>query len=76
MSYLDWPVDQIAVEVLARKKLDKQSILNELSQLDKRKVQTLDFESQSNQEVIEYILQRYHEVHREQFSELQPKFRS
>jgi regulator of cell morphogenesis and NO signaling len=95
MSYLNWPVGQIAVEipgatalffrnkinfccdggkqlseVLERKRLDLQLFLEELLTLQKRKSEVNDLVEQSNLEIIEYILQRFHKVHREQLIEL------
>ncbi len=57
-------------DVLKRKRVNKKLILDELLMLDSRKNQAIDFDKQSNQEIIEYLLQRYHEVHREQLPEL------
>lgn len=96
MSYLNWPVSQIAVEisgsaalffrhkinfcyegskclseVLERENIDQQSIVDELLTLEKNNTKALDFDSQSNQEIIDYILQRYHETHKKQLAELQ-----
>ena len=96
MSYIDWTVGKITVEIpgasaiffkykinfccdgnkllseiLQKKPEEKQNILNELDQLSVRKEQLIDYDSQSNQELISHILERYHEVHRQQIAELQ-----
>ncbi len=95
MSYLEWPVGQLAVEipgataiffknkinfccdgnkllneVVTQKKLDGQYIVEALKQLNQRKEQTVNLQELSNQEVIDYVLQRFHEVHSEQLCEL------
>lgn len=58
-------------EAIEQKSLEDQPIVDALVQLGQRKEQTVDLANQSNQEIIDYILKRFHEVHREQLAELQ-----
>lgn len=62
--------DKLLSEVLERKALDSQPIVAALAQLNHRQEPFPDLHNQSNQQVIDYILQRYHAVHRQQLPEL------
>ncbi|WP_196140911.1 iron-sulfur cluster repair protein YtfE [Aliikangiella sp. G2MR2-5] len=62
---------KILSDVIERKSLDKQPILQALQALSQRKEEQLSLEELTNQQVIGYVLQRFHEVHRDQLNELQ-----
>jgi regulator of cell morphogenesis and NO signaling len=55
---------------LAEKGLDPTPIIEELKQLMERNTASEAFNEWSNDELIEHILDRYHDVHREQLPEL------
>ncbi len=58
-------------EAIAQKNLDAEAIENELGLILARNQQDAEFDHQSNQEIIDHILARFHQVHREQLPELQ-----
>ncbi len=56
-------------EVLAKRNINQEEFLSDIDELLRRQ-QPLDLSSYSNQQLIEHILTRYHQVHRVQLSEL------
>jgi regulator of cell morphogenesis and NO signaling len=95
MSYLNWPVSQIAVQIpgasalffnnkinfcchgdiplseaLAQKQIPEESFIAQLEALSQQNQQQVDYQALDNRELIEHILTRYHEVHRQQLPEL------
>jgi regulator of cell morphogenesis and NO signaling len=95
MSYLQWPVGQIAIqipgatalffknkinfccngdkrlsEVLEQKQLPADDFITQLEGLAQQSQQQVDYQALDNRELIEHLLQRYHEVHRQQLPEL------
>ncbi len=63
--------DKLLSEVITAKSLDEQSIIHALEQLDSRKTSSVNLDELTNQQIIDYILTRFHAVHREQLPELQ-----
>ncbi len=62
--------DKKLSQAIAAKSLDESSITNALEQLSLRQQIPPNLEELSNQEIIDYVLNRFHEVHREQLPEL------
>ncbi|MEH6345042.1 MAG: iron-sulfur cluster repair protein YtfE [Bermanella sp.] len=57
-------------EVLAKKGLNEQELDTALEELASRNNASQDWSEKSNKDIIEHILSRYHQVHREQLPEL------
>ncbi len=57
-------------EVIKRKSLDQKTILTAINHLNDRREGQRNYNDLSNQQIIEHLLQRYHQVHREQLVEL------
>lgn len=96
MSYLSWPVSQIATEIpgatailfkhkinfccdggksleqaLLEKNIDAIQIVNTLTEIKARSSTQEDWQTLNNHALIEHIITRYHNVHRQQLEELQ-----
>lgn len=58
--------------VVAKKSVDEKTIVNAPEEITHRKEQLVNFDDKSNLEIIYYLLQRFHAIHRDQLVELQP----